>query len=148
VITPDDANDLAARVLADRVTTLGGRHIDHARRVAAAVAASGDRAVVAALLHDTVEKGCIAWPELVAAVDDDEVVRVVDALTRRDEESEPSYLGRCAQEPVAAVIKRADLLDKLVPQAVGAGPVAGAKIRRRVRERLALLDRLTGEAEA
>lgn len=145
MITPGDADDLATRVLADRVTKLGGRSIDHARRVAAAVAPHSDRAVVAALLHDTVEKGCIAWPELAAAVDDDQVVRHVDALTRRDGESELEYLSRCAQDPVAVVIKRADLLDKFDPPEIDVAGDGGAAIRRQARERLALLHRLIRE---
>lgn len=145
VITPGDADDLATQVLAGRVTKLGGLSIDHARRVAAAVAAHGDRAVVVALLHDTVEKGCIAWPELAAAVDDDEVVRLVDALTRRNGESELDYLRRCARDPAAAVIKRADLLDKLDPPEIDAACDGGAAIRRQARERLALLHRLIRE---
>lgn len=144
MITPGDADDLATQVLADRVTKLGGRSIDHARRVAAAVATHGDRAVVAALLHDTVEKGCIAWPEL-AAVDNEEVVRHVDALTCRDGESELEYLRRCAEDPVAAVIKRADLLDKFDPPEIDVACDGGAAIRRQARERLALLHRLIRE---
>lgn len=148
MITPGDADDLATWALAGRLTSLGGPHIEHARRVAAAVAAHGDRTVVAALLHDTVEKGCIAWPELVAAVDDAEVVRVIDALTRRDGETELDYLRRCAQVPAAAVIKRADLLDKLDPPEIDVARDGGAAIRRQARERLALLHRLSGEDEA
>jgi (p)ppGpp synthase/HD superfamily hydrolase len=148
VITTGDADHLATWALADRLTSLGGRHIEHARRVAAAVVAHGDRTVVAALLHDTVEKGRIAWPELVAAVGDDDVVRVIDALTCREGETELDYLRRCAQVPAAAVIKRADLLDKLDPPEIDAAGDGGAAIRRRARERLALLHRLVDENEA
>jgi (p)ppGpp synthase/HD superfamily hydrolase len=148
VITPGDADDLATRALADRLTSLGGPHIEHARRVAAAVAAHDDRIVVAALLHDSVGKGSISWPELAEAVDDDEVVRVIDALTRRDRETELDYLRRCAQIPAAVVVKRADLLDKLDPPEIDVARDGGARIRHQARERLALLHRLSGEDEA
>lgn len=145
MITPGEADDLAARVLGDRVTRLGDRAIEHARRVAVAVAADGDLAVVAALLHDTVEHGCITRPELVAAVDDDEVVYAIDALTRRAGESEPDYLRRCARDPVAAVVKRADLLDKLDPPETGVGSDRAATTRHQAQERLALLHRFVAD---
>ena len=101
--------------------------------------------VVAALLHDVVEKDCISWNEFAAAVDDEEVVRLVDLVTRRDGEDERAFLRRCAQDPVALLIKRADLLDKLGPQDVEVQIDLGASVRREARERLALLDHLAGE---
>jgi hypothetical protein len=123
------------------------RPIEHARRVAVAVADHGDRAVVAALLHETVEKGCLAWRHLVAAVDDAEVVRAVDALTRRHAEGEVAYLRRCAHDPIAVVVRRADLLEELDP-----GDETGCRLgwanRRRVRERLMLLRRLINEGHS
>jgi (p)ppGpp synthase/HD superfamily hydrolase len=148
MITPGDADDLARRVLPDGITQLGVRHIEHARRVAVAVADHGDRAVVAALLHETVQKGCIAWPELVTAVDDGQVVRVVDALTRRTAESEVAYLRRCAQDPVAAIVKRIDLLEELVADEVAGGYRSGGALRREARDQLATLHRLIDEAGA
>jgi hypothetical protein len=39
---------------------------------------------------------------------------VVDALAERDGEDEVAYLGRCAADPLALRIKRADIADKFV----------------------------------
>lgn len=145
MITPEQAERLAARLLDGHTTRLGGPHIEHARRVAGRVARGGDRVVVAALLHDVVEKDCISWNEFAAAVDDEEVVRLVDVVTRRDGEDERAFLRRCAQDPVARLIKRADLLDKLGPQDVEVQIDLGASVRREARERLALLDHFARE---
>jgi hypothetical protein len=145
VITPGDADDLAARILGDRVTQQGVRQIEHARRVAVAVVDHGDRAVVAALLHEAVEQRCIGWRDLVAAVDDDEVTHVVDVLTRRNTQSELAYLRRCARHPVAAIVKRTDLLEELDPPEADVGCSRGAMARRRTQQRLALLHRLIDE---
>ena len=140
MITPEQAERLAAQLLDGLTTRLGGPHIEHARRVAGRVAGSGDRVAIAALLHDVVEKGCISWGDFAAAVGDEEVVRLVDAVTRRDGEDERAFLRRCAQDPVARLVKRADLLDKLGPQDVEVEFDVGASVRREARERLALLD--------
>ena len=145
MITPEQAERLAARLLDGRTTRLGGPHIEHARRVAGRVARGGDRVVVAALLHDVVEKDCISWSEFAAAVDDDEVVRLVDVVTRRDGEDERAFLRRCAHDPVVLLIKRVDLLDKLVPQDVEVQIDVMASVRREARERLALLDHFARE---
>jgi (p)ppGpp synthase/HD superfamily hydrolase len=147
VITPDDADTLAKRVLAGCLTSQGGRSIEHARRVAVAVADHGNRVVVAALLHDTVEKGRISSQELACAVDDDEVTQIVVALTRRVGERELDYLRRCARNPAATVVKRADLLDELDPPEIDAVGDGGAALRQQARQRLERLHRLCGEAE-
>ena len=107
------ADALAARLLGDLRTKLGGLHIEHARRVAERVRPTGDdRTVAAALLHDVVEKGQSSLADLLAVVRDERVVHLVDILTRRRGESEEEYLSRCAADPVALAIKRADLADK------------------------------------
>jgi hypothetical protein len=107
------ADELAAELLGDLVTRLGGPHIAHARRVAASVRDSGDDlAVSVALLHDVVEKGCISLADLRARSGDDRLVALVDLLTKRDDESEEQYLTRLVVDPVALSVKRADLADK------------------------------------
>ena len=111
--TASDADALAARLLGDLRTKLGGLHIEHARRVAQQVEPSGDdRVVAAALLHDVVEKGQVSLADLRAEVKDEQLVRLVDILTWREDESEELYLARCAADPMALAIKRADLADK------------------------------------
>ena len=132
MITPEQAERLAARLLDGRTTRLGGPHIEHARRVAGRVARGGDRVVVAALLHDVVEKDCISWNEFAAAVDDEEVVRLVDVVTRRDGEDERAFLRRCAQDPVALLIKPRTFSTSWVPRTLKSRsisvPACGAKL--------------------
>src|SRR5215213_766812 len=102
------AEELATRLLGDLRTKLGGLHIAHARRVAAAVGGD-DLAVELGLLHDVVEKAGIRLDELLEMVGDERLVGLVDMLTRRDHESDEEYLSRCVADPIALLVKRADL---------------------------------------
>src|SRR5687768_5543725 len=113
--TPEAAHALAARLLGDLRTTLGGPQIAHARRVAEAVHDPDDGIVAtAAFLHDVLEHGGIAADELTALTGDPELVRLVELVSQRTDESDHDYLARCASDRRALLIKRADLTDKLV----------------------------------
>ena len=52
------------------------------------------------------------------------------------------YLARCAADPEALLVKRADLADKDFRDDVGVPLAAAQRLRRRAKERLALLDQL------
>ena len=135
---------LAARLLGELRTKLGGLQIAHAQRVAAAVRhTNDDRVIAAALLHDVVEKAGISASELRAMTGDPGVVALVEVLSRRDGESDHDYLSRCAADPMALLVKRVDLVDKLVADDAVVPPVIAERIRQQARERLALPDRLT-----
>jgi (p)ppGpp synthase/HD superfamily hydrolase len=137
------ADRLAAELLGDTRTRLGGLQLAHARRVAAAVRGAGDAAAVAAaLLHDVVETGQIADGDLDAVVSDARVVELVRCLTRHRGESDMAYLARCAGDPTALRIKRADLADKLDASDVRVSPAAAEVIRGRARARLRALEEL------
>jgi hypothetical protein len=69
-------------------------------------------------------------------------VEIVDILTRRTGEPERSYLARCAAHPLAILIKRADLLDKLVADDVQVGAGDAEQLRREATDRLALLEEI------
>ena len=69
-------------------------------------------AVPAALLHDSVEQGSITWADLRDAGADDRLIELIDALTERIDEQEADYFARCAADPLALRIKRADICDK------------------------------------
>ena len=141
--TDIDADGLAAELLGDIRTRLGGLQLAHARRVASAVRGDGDgAAVAAALLHDVVETGQIADRHLDVVVSDPRVVELVRCLTRRPGESYRTYLTRCAADPAALRIKRADLADKLDAPDVQVPPVAAETIRGRARARLRILDEI------
>jgi hypothetical protein len=140
-LSPAAADELAARLLGDLRTKLGGLHIAHARRVAAAVGGD-DLAVAVGLLHDVVEKAGTTLDELLDLVGDERLVALVDMLTRRDQENEEEYLSRCLVDPIALVVKRADLTDKLTAPDSEVDHRTVLELRRQARERLALLDLL------
>lgn len=142
-MTPEAADSLAARLLGASRTELGGHRINHARRVAARVRRSaGGRLVEAALLHDVVATGRITIDELRAEVADERLVELVEALTRLEGETDEHYLARCAADPIALMIKRADLVDNLVAYGTDVPIAAGLRARRQASRQLALLNLL------
>ena len=113
MITVVEADLLAQRAHRDDRNKAGLPFIDHVRRVAARMQEDLDAyAVPAALLHDCVEQGSITWADLRAAGADDRLVELIDALTERTGEPEADYFARCAADPLALRIKRADICDK------------------------------------
>jgi (p)ppGpp synthase/HD superfamily hydrolase len=147
MLTVAEACRLARRAHRTDRTSSGGLIIDHVRRVATRMQNDPNRyAVVAAWLHDSVEKGSTSWGDLWDAGADRRLIDVVDALTQRDGESSVAYLARAAADPLALRIKRADIADKLDPSNFGglsSGRVAGTVAR--ARQRLALLERLSAD---
>jgi (p)ppGpp synthase/HD superfamily hydrolase len=143
VISVGEADALALRAHGDSRSRSGSLFIEHVRRVAARVASEPDSyAMVAALLHDTVEKGAMEWADLWAAGADARLVALVDALTERDGESDRDYLARCAADPLAFRIKRADIEDKLEHAHSTLTTDAIRILRARAHQRLALLEQL------
>ncbi len=112
-ITLEHADRLAVEAHSDTTTRAGGSVVDHVRRVAAHFdpVVDGD-AAVAAMLHDSVEKGSFTFDDLRDAGVAEHVVEIVDALTERPEEPVRDYLARCAAHPVALRVKRVDIADK------------------------------------
>ena len=141
------ADALAERAHGNDRTRFGGRFLDHVRRVAACLHEDPDAyAVVAALLHDTVEKGTLDWADLRAAGADERLIRVVDALTERHGEPAHSYFGRVVEDPLALRIKRVDISDKLnVGTDDGLTADEVDHLHRRARQRLELLERLAAD---
>jgi (p)ppGpp synthase/HD superfamily hydrolase len=141
--SPAAAAALASRLLGESRTSLGGLRIAHARRVAARVrTASDDHAVTAALLHDVVEKDRISLDELLAITADARLVDLVDLLTKGPDESDYEYLARCATDPAALLVKRADLADRLMADDSNVSPATAARIRRQAARRLQVLNAL------
>jgi hypothetical protein len=73
---------------------------------------SGDERRIAAVLHDVVEDGGID-PAVIAARFGDAVAQAVVALSRRDDEDYDAFIERCARNPIARDVKRADIGDNL-----------------------------------
>lgn len=90
----------------------GAPYILHPLRVMLAV--QGDRERIAAVLHDVVED-CPEWPleRLREIPFSGAVCDALDALTRRAGEDYRTFIDRCAADPIARVVKLADLKDNI-----------------------------------
>jgi (p)ppGpp synthase/HD superfamily hydrolase len=93
-----------------QVDKAGAPYIEHPARVASAVRARGPEYAAAAWLHDVVEDTAVTVG-VVRAVVGPVVADAVDALTRRRGESADAYYQRVLANPVAVVVKRADVAD-------------------------------------
>jgi (p)ppGpp synthase/HD superfamily hydrolase len=138
------ADALAARQLGTLRTKLGGLHIEHARRLASAIDPADEPTVVAALLHDVLEKTPMTVEEMRGEVRDERVLDLVEILTQGPDEPEADYLRRCAGHPMALRLKRLDLLDKLTTSDVHVPLDVAETVRAEALERLALLGRMAG----
>jgi len=143
MITPSAARCLAETAHAGQLDRLGRPLVDHVLRVASnPTLCSYPELVVLALLHDSVEKGCLGWDDLRAQGVGDDQLAVLDALTQRAGESEGAYFARVARVPTALLIKRADLLDKLDADPAGVPAREVVEVRSEAQARLDLLDGL------
>jgi (p)ppGpp synthase/HD superfamily hydrolase len=109
-----------ARRLHDDVT------FEHVKRVAGRVKAGlstggpdpvfAQRALIVGMLHDSVEDSPLSV-DTVAALFSKEIADAVDAITRRKNESEiyDDYIDRAKRNPIARIVKLADIEDHLDP---------------------------------
>lgn len=108
----DHAIEIALVAHEGQCDKTGRSYFEHCRRVADAV--QGDDAKVVAYLHDVVEKGR-GWTfdRLREEGFSPEIVRAVDAMTRRDKEEWAHFVRRAGANGLARPVKRADLEDNL-----------------------------------
>jgi len=113
----DAAQRLATAAHCGQVDKIGLPYIDHPMRVADRVQQGGGapHAVAAAWLHDVLEDTWVAAGQLRSAGFPRDVVASVQALSRRPGETAESYAARIAADPVAVVVKRADLAENTDP---------------------------------
>ncbi|NMN74325.1 MULTISPECIES: HD domain-containing protein [unclassified Rhizobium] len=90
----------------------GNPYFSHCKRVASAV--EGDDQRIVAYLHDVVEKGR-GWTfeRLSDEGFNPSVVAAINALTRRENESEDEFVVRAVSDELARPVKVADLKDNL-----------------------------------
>ena len=115
---PDDlarAIALAAAAHATQIDKAGQPYILHPVRVMQKCAAESWETQIVAVLHDTVEDTWVTLKVLRSMELSDAVVAGVDAMTHRKGESYVDYIRRCAQNPIALVVKLADLDDNSDP---------------------------------
>lgn len=105
------AIEIAARAHAGQLDKAGEPYILHPLRVMLACKTRAE--MVCAVLHDTIEKTDIMLDDLRREEFDEEIITIVDTLSRRDEEAYKDYIGRILENETACRIKLADLADNM-----------------------------------
>lgn len=131
---------LATTAHAGAVDKAGQPYILHPLRVMLAVSSEEER--IAAVLHDVVEDTEWTLEDLRREGFSPIVVAAVDALSRRPGEEYLDFVRRAAQNPVARVVKRADVVDNMD---LGRLPSPTARDRARLERYAAALAVLDGE---
>lgn len=116
-----DAIVLATNAHRNQVDKGGTPYILHPLRVMQAV--RGDAERIAAVLHDTMEDCGVPWLTIARGFGSD-VADAVSALSRDPEETYESFILRCAQNPIARVVKLADIADNMDVTRLGREPTA------------------------
>jgi hypothetical protein len=111
--TLDDAIQIARRAHEGQLDKSGRPYIGHPLRVMGLVATEHERMV--AVLHDVVEDTSVTIDDLASAGCPAEVLSAVDAISKRPGEERDTYLARVAGNPLALVVKRADIADNSSP---------------------------------
>lgn len=106
----NDAIILAATAHRGQSDKGGAPYILHPLRVMLACATEEQQ--IAAVLHDTIED-CAVSLDTVRDRFGTAVADAVDALTRREGEAYEAFVERCAADPIARVVKLADLADNM-----------------------------------
>jgi len=107
----EDAIILATGAHRGQVDKAGELYILHPLRVMLELKDEAGR--IAAVLHDVLEDTSITVDDLREGGYSEEVLRALDALTRREGESYPEFIERVAADPLARRVKLADLADNL-----------------------------------
>lgn len=128
------AEEIARRAHEGQVDKAGEPYIEHPRRVAerASVLAGPDlreAAAAAAWLHDVVEDTTLTLDDLAVAGIPRRVLDAVDLVTKIDGQSAEQYFSRIRENPLARVVKLADLIDNTDPARI-------RKLDARTQERL------------
>jgi (p)ppGpp synthase/HD superfamily hydrolase len=111
--TVSDAVGIATAAHDGQLDKSGKPYIGHPVRVMNRV--EGEHERMAAVLHDVIEDTHVTADDLRAAGCPERVVTAVVALSHRAGEPQADYLARVAVDPVAVVVKHADIADNLSP---------------------------------
>lgn len=127
----ETARMLAHEAHVDQVDKAGEPYIGHPERVAARFDAERESTLhAAAWLHDVLEDSDMDAEWLRAHGIPDDVLRIVETLTRRPEVSAETYYAAIRLDPEATVVKAADIADNLDPQRLNRlDPVTRARLR-------------------
>jgi GTP diphosphokinase / guanosine-3',5'-bis(diphosphate) 3'-diphosphatase len=111
VSTLERAIAIACKAHAGQVDKAGQPYILHPFRLMLRMSTEAER--ITAVLHDVVEDSAFTLEDLMAERFALEVVRAVDALSRREGEEYMEFVRRAAADPIAGPVKRVDLEDNL-----------------------------------
>ena len=109
--TLEDAIALAAEAHRGQRDKSGQPYILHPIRVMMRCRTEAER--IAAVLHDVVEDTGRTFDDLRALGYSEEVVAALDCLTKREGEGYGAFVERAASNPIARVVKMADIEDNL-----------------------------------
>ena len=109
--TIERAIEIAARAHAGYVDKAGAPYVFHPLRLMFAVSGPYER--MAAVLHDVVEDTAVTLEDLRLEGFPAEVVDAVDALSKKEGESRLDAAMRASRNPVARVVKLADVKDNM-----------------------------------
>lgn len=145
--TVAEAVALAIRAHDGQLDKAGKPYIGHPLRVMGSVTTEHEQ--MAAVLHDVVEDTPVTTDDLAAAGVPPEVVAAVDALSKRPGEAQPDYLRRVAADPIAIVVKRADIADNSSPRRMDQlDAPTQQRLRLKYADAVRLLDEYTGTTPA
>jgi (p)ppGpp synthase/HD superfamily hydrolase len=113
VFSVSDAVAIATDAHKGQIDKSGKPYIGHPVRVMNRV--SGEHERMAAVLHDVIEDTSVTAEDLRAAGCPERVVEAVVALSHLPDEPQADYLARVAVDPIAVVVKHADIADNLSP---------------------------------
>jgi (p)ppGpp synthase/HD superfamily hydrolase len=137
--TVDDAVALARRAHEGQTDKGGRPYITHPIRVMQRVEGTHER--MAAVLHDVIEDTPVDADDLRAAGCPERVVEAVVALSKLPGEPLESSIARAAADPIAAVVKRADIADNSSEVRLGQlDPATQDRLRGKYARSLQLLD--------
>ena len=138
----DDAIRIAREAHDGQTDKSGNPYIYHPLRVMARV--KGAHAQMAAVLHDVIEDTDITADDLKAAGCPESVIGSVVALSKVPGEDQVCYLRRVAADPVAVVVKRADIADNTDPVRMAAlDEETQNRLREKYADAIRILDELT-----
>ncbi|WP_344193694.1 HD domain-containing protein [Kribbella karoonensis] len=138
------ADKLAAAVHREQVDKSGEPYVLHVRGAAEIARRDGadEYQQMAALLHDSVEDTSCTLDQLTELGVPPRVVEMVDALTRRPDETHDDYLTRLVRTPAAVPVKRADIEHNSSPaRRSRLDPETQERLRKKYAHALEVLDR-------